>query len=273
MLQLNILSWAFESTYNIAHIVGFILALVLCYFRSPSNLGKLEFYNWKMAVFLLLCACELYGFSQRTGDPTWFLSSVKDFLLGLLYLFVFLWVLFMQFHTMLDLLQESQRKGRFHCSYVVGYLGMVAAIATWIILSFTDTDEGFYAVCVLAVSQLIQFAIVLGSAIHQRGSISYALLSLLVYIAGIVSLTYSLVQVVVIAIIGLVILAFLKGAASGSTQRASSSSNKSNIFDSIPGPGGGELYGDRIDKDHFVSSGEHYKRTYDGFVEVWERED
>ncbi len=49
-------------------------------------------------------------------------------------------------------------------------------------------------------------------------------------------------------------------------------SKKSGIFDSIVGPDGGELYGDRVDKDTFYANGTTYKRTYDGFAEVWKEE-
>jgi len=52
----------------------------------------------------------------------------------------------------------------------------------------------------------------------------------------------------------------------------SKSSNNSSEYDTIVGPGGGTLYGDRIDNDTFVSSGVTYKRTYEGFVEVWKEE-
>lgn len=273
MVLLNIFTWAFESAFNIAHIVGLILALVLYYYHLPENLTKPELYNKKVVVFLLLCACELYGFSHRTGDPTWFMSSVKNFFLGLLYIAILFWVLYVQFHSMIDLLQESQYKGHFKCEYVVGYLGMVAAVATWIILSFVKTDEIVYAGYVLIISQIIQLAIVLLAAVRQKGSIPYALLSFLIYAAGVVSLVYSLIQLVMMAIIALLIFGVLKGGATGAAKGAFSSEKESTDYDSIVGPGGGELYGDRIDKDHFISSGEHYKRTYDGFAEVWEKED
>ena len=52
----------------------------------------------------------------------------------------------------------------------------------------------------------------------------------------------------------------------------SKNSETSSDYDTIVGPGGGTLYGDRIDNDTFVSSGVTYKRTYEGFVEVWKEE-
>lgn len=268
MLLLNIITWAFENAFNTAHAIGLILAIVLF-----CLLGKTGQYWVKNIVFLLLCVCELYGFNHRSGDPTWFLSSIKDFFLGLLYIVVLFGVLFVQFRSMLDLLQESQYKGRFHCEFLVGYLGMIAAVVAWIVLSFVSPTNLSYAAYILVASQIIQLAIVIIAAVRQQGSILYALLAFFIYAVGIVSLVYSMIQLMLMAIIALMIFGVLKGWATGAAKGAVSSEKEKKDYDTIVGPGGGELWGDRIDRDHFVSSGEHYKRTYDGLCEVWEKED
>lgn len=268
MTLLNILTWAFGSAFNIAHTIGLILAIVLFCLQ-----GKQGLYWVKAAAFLLLCACELYGFNHRSGDPTWFLSSIKDFFLGLLYIVGLFGVLFIQFRSMLDLLQESQYNGRFHCQFLVGYLGMIAAVVAWIVLSFMNNELISYAAYILVISQVVQLVIVIVAAIHQQGSILYALFSFVIYAVGVVSLVYSLIQLMLMAIIAVMIIGALKGFATGAAKGAVSSGKETEEYDTIAGPGGGLLYGDRIDRDHFVSSGIHYRRTYDGLCEVWEEED
>ena len=268
MTLLNILTWAFGSAFNMAHTVGLILAIVLLYLQ-----GKQGLYWVKATAFLLLCACELYGFNHRSGDPMWFLSSIKDLFLGLLYIVGLFGVLFIQFRSMLDLLQESQYNGCFHCQFLVGYLGMVAAVVAWVVLSFVNNDLISYAAYILVISQVVQLIIVIVAAVRQQGSILYALFSFVIYAIGIVSLVYSLIQLMLMAIIAVMIIGALKGFASGAAKGAVSSGKKTEEYDTIDGPGGGKLYGDRIDKDHFVSSGVHYHRTYEGLCEVWKEED
>ncbi|MBQ8968527.1 MAG: hypothetical protein IJ064_02160 [Bacteroidaceae bacterium] len=274
---LNVFTWAFSTPTHVAHAIGLLLAIVLYGFivneeenvASARKSGAALF--WRLLFFLGLCGCEIYAFGIGHMDPTWYLSSIKSFFLGLLYIAVFAGVLYTQFKSLWAMTDSCAAIGGFSANYMIGGVGVVVTILTWIVLSFTHHDEIRYAAWVLGVSQVLQLLYLLITCVSQRGNLLMALLAFLIYAMGISVFTFTLVKVVMLAIVAVLVGIVFTGFASGTVKGALSGGSNKNGSSEIPWIKEPTRH---IDHDTVeTESGIRYKRVREGLSSEWVRED
>lgn len=257
--------------FTIAHIVALICAVALFMLSQSDTRESSNNFKLTALAMLVLCVAEVVGFTNRSGDPTWYLSSFKDFLLGIVYMAVFYAVLFIQYRTFDRLLNACEYRGGFTANYLVGVGGVALAAVVWIVCSFTETNEYIAGGAVLAISQVAQIILTLVACGTSGGKMQYGLLWCAFYLVGVVAIAISLLQLILMFIVAILTgigasYAVTKGA--GDTLMPGGRSGSS-----IQGPYGGTLHGDRVDRDTFRANGTTYKREHEGFSEVWREQD
>lgn len=158
--------------------------------------------------------------------------------------------------------------------FIGGVVTGIAVLILQMIVSNHDTVQTLTNIVsgIIAIA-LLAYMVYLLLPFYQSGvtSIGGMVLKTIFALACLIVPFIIGVYAVVLMVIVLVALGCINLALKSMT--SSSDDEKKKDYDTIDGPGGVPLEGDRIDNDTFVSNGVTYKRTYEGFCETWKRED